>query len=348
MFIQNKGIALNILRNWRSTDNAISVALRRLSSGQRINSAADDAAGLSITERMKALLRSNAAEQKCTDQNISLYDIQDSTMGQVQSILQRMVELSSQSMNGTYGEVDRYNLNAEYQQLAQEINRIAPNVGTTETSLFEDNKKIDTANAIVFQTNDISGFLGSLNLFLDKVNTAVKNGDNAEASELGIDLDNSSISNSLKIRSAVADFTVQSFTNSEQQTSTGAFSVTVSDNNISIKTNEIDDHFFGLTGTDILTANTAGEANDKVKKALDSASLVRGSIGSTRNMMERTKDRLADMEINLTDSLSRILDADMAKEMMNLVHGKVLAQVNCFLMSQVKMQSESVLKLLQD
>lgn len=347
MFIQNKGIALNILRNWRSTDNAISVALRRLSSGQRINSAADDAAGLSITERMKALLRSNAAEQKCTDQNISLYDIQDSTMGQVQSILQRMAELSSQSMNGTYGEVDRYNLNAEYQQLAQEINRIAPNVGTTDTSLFEDNKNIDTANATVFQTNDISGFLESLNSFLDKVNTAVKNGDNAEASELGIDLDDSAKSNSLKIRSAVEGFTVQSFTNSEQ-TSTGAFSVTVSDGNVSIKMNQLDDNYFGLKGTDILTANTAGEANEKVKKALDSASLVRGSIGATRNMMERTKDRLADMEMNLTDSLSRILDADMAKEMMNLVHGKVLSQVNSFLMSQVKMQSESVLKLLQD
>ena len=349
MFIQNKGIALNILRNWRSTDNAISVALRRLSSGQRINSAADDAAGLGIAERMKALLSSNQAAQRCADQDISMNDIQDDAMGQVQSILQRMFELSSQSTNGTYSESDRYNLNAEYQQLAEEMNRISPTPEMKETTLFENEKKTKDDNAMVFQTNDISEVLGSLDKFLDKVNAAVKEGDKAEAKKLGIDLDDISISNSQKIRSAVAGFTVQNLTSLDQPNpERGAFCVTVSDNNVSIKMNQLDDDFFGLKGTNILTTKTAGEACDKVKGALKSASMIRGGIGATRNLMERTKDRLADMEINLTDSLSRILDADMAKEMMNLVHGQVLTQVNSFLMSQVKIQSESVLKLLQN
>jgi flagellin len=126
----NTNIAsLNAQRNLNSSQSALSTSLERLSSGLRINSAKDDAAGLAISERFTAQIRGlNQAARNAND-GISLSQTAEGAIGEVSNILQRIRELSIQSANSTNTAGDRQALNSEVGQLQQELDRIA---STTE------------------------------------------------------------------------------------------------------------------------------------------------------------------------------------------------------------------------
>ncbi|TYR80132.1 flagellin [Priestia megaterium] len=121
--------ALNAYRNLSTNQLNTSKSLERLSSGLRINRAADDAAGLAISEKMRSQIRGlEMAERNALD-GISLIQTAEGGMQEVHSMLQRMSELAVQSSNGTYQDgVDRESIDAEVTQLKQEIDRIASTV----------------------------------------------------------------------------------------------------------------------------------------------------------------------------------------------------------------------------
>lgn len=100
-------------------------AMERLSSGKRINSAADDAAGLAISNRMQAQTRGLSQAIRNANDGVSLADTAEGTMQEVTNMLQRMRELAVQSANGIYNDSDRVSLNEEVSQLKAEMNRIA-------------------------------------------------------------------------------------------------------------------------------------------------------------------------------------------------------------------------------
>ena len=113
----------NLLR----TNRSLQVSLQRLSSGLRINSAKDDAAGLAISDKMTGQIRGlNQAVRNAND-GISLAQTAEGALQESTNLLQRMREIAVQSANGTYGTSDRTSLNDEYQQLSDEITRIAKN-----------------------------------------------------------------------------------------------------------------------------------------------------------------------------------------------------------------------------
>lgn len=122
----NSNIAsLNAQRNLGNTQSALNVSLQRLSSGLRINSARDDAAGLAITDRMTAQIRGlNQASRNAND-GISLAQTAEGALGESTNILQRMRELAVQSANDTNSESDRASLQKEVAQLISELDRIA-------------------------------------------------------------------------------------------------------------------------------------------------------------------------------------------------------------------------------
>ena len=117
--------SLNAQRNLNTSQNALSVSMQRLSSGMRINSARDDAAGLAIATRMDAQVRGMNVAVRNANDGISLAQTADGALATVTDALQRMRELSVQAQNGSNGTSDRANLDTEYQQLSQEITRIA-------------------------------------------------------------------------------------------------------------------------------------------------------------------------------------------------------------------------------
>ncbi len=117
--------ALNAHRNLVATDNALSKSLERLSSGFRINRAADDAAGLAISEKMRAQVRGYAQAIRNAQDGISLVQTAEGALNEVHSILQRIRELVLQAGNGTLQPEDREAIQTEIGALLEEIDRIA-------------------------------------------------------------------------------------------------------------------------------------------------------------------------------------------------------------------------------
>jgi flagellin len=117
--------SLNAQRNLTATQSALAASVGRLSSGMRINTAADDAAGLGISENLKANIRSLAQAQRNANDGISMSQVAEGSMNEMQGIVSRMRELAVQSANATLGNTERGYIQTEFVQLSDEINRIS-------------------------------------------------------------------------------------------------------------------------------------------------------------------------------------------------------------------------------
>ncbi len=125
MYIAHNIYAINAQRQFNIVDSKVRKSTEKLSSGYRINRAADDAAGLSISEKMRRQIRGlNRASANCQD-GISLVQVADGALNETHSILQRMNELAIQSANGTNSGSDRAAIEAEKDALVSELDRIA-------------------------------------------------------------------------------------------------------------------------------------------------------------------------------------------------------------------------------
>jgi flagellin len=116
--------ALNAQRNLGATQSSLMTSMQRLSSGLRVNSAKDDAAGLSIAERMNAQVRGMSVGIRNANDGISLAQTAEGALGKVGDALQRMRELAVQARNASNSDSDRESLNKEYGELAKEVQRV--------------------------------------------------------------------------------------------------------------------------------------------------------------------------------------------------------------------------------
>ena len=123
MTINTNTLAMTTRRNLATNQEGLATAMTRLSSGLRVNSSNDDAAGLAIASRMENQVRGMAVARRNAADAVSLVQVAESAIGQVGNMLQRMRELAVQSANATNSTADRTNLNEEFQQLGQEITR---------------------------------------------------------------------------------------------------------------------------------------------------------------------------------------------------------------------------------
>lgn len=138
MRIQHNIAALNSYRQLGTNNSAISKNLEKLSSGYKINRAGDDAAGLAISEKMRAQITGLETAQKNANDGISLVQTAEGALTEVHSMLNRMVELATQSSNGTYAnEVDRENLQSEVTSLKEEIDRISESTNFNGINLLD-------------------------------------------------------------------------------------------------------------------------------------------------------------------------------------------------------------------
>ena len=125
LVINTNVASLNAQKNLAASQQALATNFSKLSSGMRINSAADDAAGLAISENMQAQTRSYAVAERNTNNAVSMAQVAESGLGQVSGILSRMRELAVQGSNGDLGSTDRDYLNTEFTALRGEISRLA-------------------------------------------------------------------------------------------------------------------------------------------------------------------------------------------------------------------------------
>lgn len=163
--------SLNAQRNLDRSGGDLALALQRLSSGLRINSAKDDAAGLQISNQLTSQIRGLTVAARNASDGISFAQVAEGALDEVGNIYQRMRELAVQSSNGTNGTNERAALNAEYSQLSTEVTRIAAATRFGNTAVF-------SATAINLQVGDqaadtdISFTIGTLTAVAGDINTS--------------------------------------------------------------------------------------------------------------------------------------------------------------------------------
>ncbi|WP_202759437.1 flagellin domain-containing protein [Delftia acidovorans] len=144
-------VSLNAQRNLSTSQSSLSTTMQRLSSGLRVNSAKDDAAGLAIAERMNAQVRGMNVAMRNANDGISMAQTAEGALGKLSENLQRMRELAVQAANDTNGTTDRGSLDKEFKQLSQEIARIV-----TSTS-FNGRQLLNSSSPTVFQVGANTG-----------------------------------------------------------------------------------------------------------------------------------------------------------------------------------------------
>ena len=155
--------SLNAQRNLGASQNSLSTSMQRLSSGLRVNSAKDDAAGLGIAERMNAQVKGMNVAVRNANEGISLSQTAEGALGKVSDSLQRMRELAVQSANASNGVSDRLNLDAEFQALNQEVTRVLTGTKFNGIDLLN-----SAAGAMTFQ-------VGANNVVTDQIDISLSN-----------------------------------------------------------------------------------------------------------------------------------------------------------------------------
>ncbi len=199
MRIQHNIMAMNAYRNYNNNTSALSKNLEKLSSGYKINRAGDDAAGLAISEKMRAQITGLNAAQKNVKDGISLVKTAEGAMQEIQDMLNRMDYLATQSANGTYdNEVDRAALQKEVDQLKTEINRIADSANFNGIKLLDGSLEEGRISGAKYESVAAEDILGLIPPELNKGQPAVDtdktiveaDGEKATPASFSVKLDN--------------------------------------------------------------------------------------------------------------------------------------------------------------
>ncbi len=169
MRIQHNIAALNSHRQLGTNNTSVSKNLEKLSSGYKINRAGDDAAGLAISEKMRAQITGLETAQKNANDGISLVQTAEGALTEVHSMLNRMVELAHQSANGTYqNDIDRENLQKEVTSLTSEIDRIAKGTNFNGLNLLDGTQ----SSGLTLQIGDTSDTFNQLTVTIGNMDAA--------------------------------------------------------------------------------------------------------------------------------------------------------------------------------
>ncbi len=263
---------MSILNNMNRHYGAMSKAMLRISSGYRINSAADDPAGLAISEKMRAQIRGLNMAAKNIQDGISLVQTAEGALNETHAMIQRMRELAVEAANDTLTDEDRKQLDLEFQELKKEIQRVSTDTEfNTKTLLNGDHEK----DGIKIQAGANAG--QHIELFI--------NGMGSEA--------------------------------------------------------------LGLKDVSIATREEADKAISSMDDALKRVSTERSRLGAYQNRLEHAYNANVNTAENLQAAESRIRDADIAKEMMNMVKAQILMQASQYVLAMHMQQAQSILKLLE-
>ena len=303
-------VALNAQRNLSTSQSSLSMSMQRLSSGLRVNSARDDAAGLAIAERMNAQVKGMNVAVRNANDGISLAQTAEGALGKIGDNLQRMRELAVQSRNATNSDGDRANLQKEFKQLQAEIDRTIKGTKFNGTALFASG----ASTTLSFQV-----------------------GAGTDATDR-IDIEGAVLGGGTSGTATVVDSTAATATADLLATVTSNWDGT---NGISIGG--------GASGvaTNIATTSQIDDAINVIDKALDTINDQRASFGASQNRFEAVISNLQTNIENQTASRGRIVDADFATETANLSRAQILQQAGTAMVAQANQLPQQVLSLLR-
>jgi len=298
-------------------------AMERLSSGKRINSAKDDAAGSAVAAKLRADITSINQAVRNTNDGISLLNTYDGAASEIENILTRMRELAVQAKTGTYQASDMELASKEYDQLKSEIRRIA------QVTSFN---RLNVANGSATTAGAASGADVEFKFF---VGARVQDEGNSITFSAGtLDLNNLT-------KGEAGTFTplTVNITASDSVGGLGTIASTATANGGAAS------GVFG--GTSHTTTDNASAALVQIDRALDLLASKRANAGALVNRLEHTVSNLLNVNQRLQEAESRIRDADYAAESANLARGMVLAQAGTAMLAQANQQPQYILQLLK-
>ena len=367
MRIQHNIMAMNAYRNYANNTSALSKNLEKLSSGYKINRAGDDAAGLAISEKMRAQITGLDKAQDNAKDGISLVQTAEGALTEVHDMLNRMYELAEQSANGTFEDgTDRTQLQKEVDQLKSEIDRIADSANFNGIKLLDGSMKTGTTVNIAADT--ISGTVNQTDIQLTtaggKVDfgNAFKKGDNVTINGVtytyasqatGTDGKTFKDFNALKSAAKKNGVTIGGTSSSATFAKAGKdLTLQIGDtsekfNQLQVSINDCHVDALGLTDMKISDQDSAAKALNSIKSAINYVSDVRGTLGATQNRLDHTINNLSVMQENIQDAESTIRDTDVADEMMAYTKNNILIQSAQAMLAQANQVPQGVLQLLQ-
>jgi flagellin len=325
MVVQHNLQAMNTNRQLGLTVNNQSKSTEKLSSGYRINRAADDAAGLAISEKMRSQIKGLDKASTNAQDGISVVQTAEGALNEVHSILQRMNELATQAANDTNTSIDRSQLKLEINQLTSEIDRISSTTQFNTMNLLDG----DFTNKNL-QVGALSG---------QKITISIHE---MSAKGLGLTVKTSKVSD--------ADIAKASFGN---MGTNGVAGAGTGKNVYNLAASKFDatnaGQLDGAKMKDILKVSTfenAGRTMKVVQNAIDLVSTQRANLGAIQNRLEHTIANLDTTSENTSAAESRIRDTDMAKEMVTYSKNNILAQAGQSMLAQANQSTQGVLSLL--
>ena len=312
-----------IVRN----DRQMGTAMERLSTGMRINSAKDDAAGLAIASRMTAMVSGLEMASKNANDAISMLEVAEGSTLEISNMLIRMRELAVQSASGTYSDTDREALNLEFGALMNEIDRIAKNTTWNTMTILDGGNNATNATAT---TTTLSIQLGA----------------------------NASQTMSIELKSWVPSVAIDVQSDSAGTGANGVDPMTDTDSDGVFDSGEVANStafgtaslFFGSgAGAAVNIANAANSSHaiTQLDLAILGASQERARYGAFMSRLEHSSDNLLNVAQNTDQSRSRIEDADYAVETSELARTQIISQAATAMLAQANQAKQGVLQLLQ-
>ena len=380
--INTNVISLNAQRNLSSSQSSLATAMQRLSSGLRINSAKDDAAGLAISERMTSQINGLDQAGRNANDGISLAQTAEGALGSIGSNLQRVRELAVQSANATNSTSDRAAIQTEVSQLMSEIDRVAnqtsfngvklvdgsfssavfqvgANAGETITvgSITDANvAALGSVTAATGQSGAVSGIsalgaVGAGKLVVNGVDVGASIGA-AGSSQQRVSQVVDAINNNAQTTGVNAAFDASTghivLTSGANIAVTGTDDGTATGFNISSSQGSATaTTTTGLTSLDVSSFAGASLAIQQVDSALQQVNSARATLGAVQNRFSSVVSNLSATSENLSASRSRIRDTDFASETAEMTRTQILQQAGTAMLAQANQVPHSVLSLLK-
>ena len=367
--INTNSPALIAQNNLANTQKAMENSMLKLSTGLRINSAADDAAGLQISNRMETQMNGLDVAMRNANDAISMAQTAEGAMQENTNIMNRMRDLALQSANDTNTQADRDAMQEEIGQLQAEINRIA------ETTNFSGINLLDgSASNLTFQigsnANETISF-GVQSMKADDLKADFKDAtgvaaplfdattglaaEDAAAIEIK-DADQKVIASietagksKEEVTAALEEATngAVTYTAGANADTAGTFAIAGMDNNVAtVGTVTAAASQKSIADLDLSTAEGAQQAVRILDQTLAAVDSQRADLGAVQNRLDSTISNLSNIQENMGVSQSRILDVDFAKETTNMTKSQMLMQAGSTVLSQAKMMPQYAVQLL--
>ena len=350
MVVKHNITAMNSNRMLNATTSSQAKSTEKLSSGYKINRAADDAAGLSISEKMRRQVRGLTQASANAEDGISCVQTAEGALNEVQDMLQRMNELAVKGENGTLTTTDRSYIQSEIRQLMSEVDRVQSTTTFNEMNLLdgsfikglqvgaEAGQHID----ISIKNMSMAGLAKNIGNLYTKV--TYNNLRAVDANYVKTTYSNTKVGNqNVMIGSVVDNSTTSTYTtigtdskyNSKELDSTIASAVV--------------SKFMKLqtgTASSVATQQDFNSLNAFVKGALILVSQQRSDLGAIQNRLEHTISNLDNIVENTTSAESAIRDTDIATEMVTYSNNNILQQAGTSMLSQANQSNQLALSLL--